>query len=237
MTVVLPIPLESGQVAADFLPFIERWVSTFYSYSPGWVVDVLGVCIGRSLPMALLPLFSKVPIEFVVYEGTGCDAGAFQAAAKYLKTGFVVFSTSRVYFHRSDWAGRLIAAREQFGPGLYGTSASREHRLHLCTRFFGMEAEDFLAATGAPITDRGQWAFGEAGGKKPNLLEWTRAANKPAKLVAWSGVHDEPEWLTLPNRFRNGDQSDVLVWDRHTDIYRLSMPDQKEHIAKLVQPA
>ena len=236
-TIVLPIPLESGEVTADFLPFIERWVSTFGFCLAGCAVDVMGVCIGRDLPESIAPLFEDTPITFITYKGTGCDAGAFQAAAAEIKTGFVIFSTSRVYFHRPGWGEALVSAREQFGPGLYGTSASREHRLHLCTRFFGMEAEDFLAATGDPITDRGQWAFGEAGGTKPNLLEWTRAAGKPAKLVAWSGVYDEPEWFSVPNRFRDGDQSDVLVWDRHTDIYRYSDPEQKEHLAKLGEEA
>jgi hypothetical protein len=43
---------------------------------------------------------------------------------------------------------------------------------------------------------------------------------RPGRLVFWDGVREKPAWFTVPNRFRIGDQSAMLIHDLHTDNWR-----------------
>jgi hypothetical protein len=40
--------------------------------------------------------------------------------------------------------------------------------------------------------------------------------------VTWDGDYDLPEWRKPDNIFRRGDQSNLIVRDRHADAYEVS---------------
>lgn len=163
-------------------------------------------------------MFYGLPVTFLPYGDEGCDIGSAQCLAQLLDDEFMVCMTSRCYFWREGWLKRLVTAREAIGPDLFGCFASKESgKLHLCTRAYCMDAADFRMYP-VKITSRNQGVFFECG--EGNLLEWFEARGKKGWIVGWSGVHDKLEWFKVPDRFRNGDQSDCLVFDRHTDYYR-----------------
>jgi len=65
------------------------------------------------------------------------------------------------------------------------------------------------------------------------VTQWARQQGYATRLVTWSGDFDQPDWQQ-PNVFRQGDQSDLIVRDRHCEAYAVSDAAGKaqlEHLA------
>jgi hypothetical protein len=216
--VLYPVPCESAEVWRQFRHYVERFCSTWRQHPPGATVELIALCCKAYPSDELLRLFEGLPVRFLRYDGDGADLGAHQWAAKEL-TGnpLLICCTSRMYFHREGWADRLLRARESNGAGLYGISASYEGgKLHLCTRGYCLDAEDFRAY---PVTleSRDKGVYFECG--EGCLLDWMAKRGREAFLVYWDGVWPKRDWFERPNIFRRGDQSNMLMWDKHTDLY------------------
>jgi len=61
---------------------------------------------------------------------------------------------------------------------------------------------------------------GEGHPENKNFTNWVEEQDLVTKLVLFTGAFDKPDWFNQPNCFRKGDQSNVLIWDWHTDMYR-----------------
>ncbi len=240
--IVYPVPLDTPEVWQTFKPFVERFCRSFREYPPlgGAVVQPV-FCNDDSYEatelLELIPEASRLRPMF--YAGGGCDIGCAQLVADSTHGNpFLICMTTRCYFHRAQSVSMLVEARQQHGPGLYGCSASHEGgRLHLCTRAYALDAEDLRAYPHRIIKrggERGGGTFFETGANNPdgNLLEWMERRGRPGRLVFWDGVREKPDWFTVPNRFRNGDQSAMLVHDLHTDTWKGAPADQKKILSQ-----
>jgi hypothetical protein len=188
---------------------------------------VVSVCNGVGADpqdAELLLSLNAIPIE---YHGEGWDIGAHIHVANSLPADFdfAVFCSSQVYFHREGWLKRMVEAREQFGPGLYGGLASHEHRPHLRTCFFGCAPMDLRSYPFVVNSKETSLQF-ESG--KNGFWSWIRSMGRKEVLVTWDACYDNPEkWREPENIFRRGDQGNCLAWDRHTKIYELAPPEEK----------
>jgi hypothetical protein len=225
-SIAYPLPLDAWDT---FKPFVERWVGTYRKHPAGYPHKIIAAYSGPPPGSDVRLLFDGLPVEFLDYNGGGIDIGAAQFAARREDTDFIVGMTSRVYFHRAGWLSRIIGARNEFGRGLYGASGSYERsqskRLahvfpnpHVRGVLYGVDASDFRAFP-YTVTDRATAFQFESG--EWNFMEWFRDRGLMVKMVTWSGVYDPPLWRdpSLKNIFRRGDQSDLLVFDKHSDFY------------------
>lgn len=225
---VYPIPLDSGEIWAEFAPAVRRFAHTWREFPP--MVDCkLMLVANNSDPKGVeRDIFKDLDVEWVRYDGAGCDAGSWQLAASLIH-GFQVNFTSRCYFHRAGWLKRLVDARNLGGPGLYGTSASHEGgRWHVCLRAFGIDCEDFKAY---PLTydtrDKGV-GFEVGNGSEPgSLTEWMIRRKKPPTIVYWDSIHGQLTWDSPDNIFRRGNQEQMLIFDKHTDEYQNASDAEK----------
>ena len=86
------------------------------------------------------------------------------------------------------------------------------------------------------LTREDTWRF-EVFGFPPeniNFTQWVRSKGLQTRLVTWDGVYDLPDWRKPPNIFRRGDQSNLIVKDRHCEAYEVSDAEGKaklEHLA------
>ena len=62
--------------------------------------------------------------------------------------------------------------------------------------------------------------YGVAFEAKNGLRDFASRLGFPSRAVYWDSVRTEDEWHEPENIFRKGDQSNLLVWDKHTDQYR-----------------
>ena len=60
-----------------------------------------------------------------------------------------------------------------------------------------------------------------------NFSLWAIANMFPVILVTAREQCRIQHWRTPSNIFRRGDQTNCLVWDRHTDIYANASPEEK----------
>ena len=67
----------------------------------------------------------------------------------------------------------------------------------------------------------------------PNFTQWVRNKGLQTRLVTWDGVYDLPDWRKPQNIFRRGDQSNLIVKDRHCEAYEVSDVDGKARLEAL----
>ncbi len=218
--IVYPVPMDAW---SDFSKYFYRFTKSVEDNNPEHIHEFVFVANwGEPLePHRAKTMDMKA--RWMSYYGHGCDVGSWQhAVSGCLDTDFFVLCTSRVYFHRAGWLNRMMFEREKHGPGLYTTSCSHEGgRLHPCIRCVGIDGKIFRDYPLKYESRDGGTKF-ETGIDSPHgsLGDFVKSKGGTVKLVTWDGCYDEPDWFMVKNRFRDGDQSNMLVFDKHTDAYR-----------------
>lgn len=219
-----PLPLDNWEL---FRPDVEKFTRTFREFDPGEGYELRAMCCWNDPTDVVKEMFRGIKCQFIRYDGPGQDSGSAQFSADQMAANnFMICLTTRHYFWKAGWLKKMCDARRQFGPGLYGVCANREtYPLHLCLRFYGIDSDDFKQYPfhlNSKLRCH-QWEVHYA-------LSWMRGLGHVTKLVLWDGVYDEPKWFSRPNRFRNGDQSNLLVFDRHSDSYRDGSPQHRAEL-------
>ena len=236
VSVIYPLPLESTEVWEKFKPDVERFCSTWNQFPPGIRCQLRVMCCGNDPSPEVTALFKGMYPTFERYDGGGADLGAQQQAALSApQNTFQVNFTSRMYFHRAGWLKPLVAARNMYGPLLYGMSHSTEgteNGPYVCTRGHCYDTDDF-ALYPETIDSKEEGFYFEC----VKMTRWFESIGRAASVVTWDS--------TLPyiigpkaveNGFRDGDQSQMLVWDRHTKIYADADDTEKKRLRTLAYP-
>lgn len=111
---------------------------------------------------------------------------------------------------------RFIQAWMKHGKCLYGFAGSYENNPHLrgpCMAFPPILARQYPHK----ITNREQCHKAEWG--EWNLSQWAKRNGYPPLMVTWNEILPQAAWRKPANCFRRGDQSDMLVWDRHSVLW------------------
>ncbi len=242
IALLYPTPNESDEAWDTFRPFVKRFTDTLRYIDPEWPYEVYPI-FNTKWSEELVDLFDGIKHTPIHYPGSGFDIGATQFAAKQLPGNYFTISfSSRCYFHRAGWLKRMALAREGWGRALYCMSATRSPVFHSCSRGYGWDAIDFsnyphlietrslgpFFEVGNELARYWKWAKPVEGGKP--FWDWARSAGMPVKVVTFSGIYEPQQTIGMKNCFRNGDQSDILIWDKHTDLYRDGTPHYKREI-------
>jgi len=212
---------------------IEHFCETWRCYPPGNHCILRAMCCKFDPDAEVREIFRGLPVEFARYDGAGYDIGAHQHCAFEIGDAFQLSVSTRTFFHREGWLAQLLKARDYFGPGLFGVAVSRETGiLHFRTYCYGMEASDWRDYPHLINSRNMTFAFEHGAFNHPSgsLLNW--AMHRPHMAVAcvyWDGGWREREWFDRPEIFRTGNQSNLLAFDRHTEIWRGLSPDQQAH--------
>lgn len=211
----------------------ERWLASYRDYKPAAPHDV--AIIDRYAYNGD-GLFDGVTGSHYVYAGGGWDCGAWRYAARNIRAELLVCFNSSTRIRAAGWLERFIAAAEHHGAGLYGPLASYEIAPHLRTPCLAFTPAVIAAYPQEVNTREDTYRFESMGypDGTPNITQWARKQGHATRYVARSGVYDLPEWRAPAGGFRNGDQSDLLVWDRHCEAYAASDAAGKLLLEKLV---
>lgn len=158
------------------------------------------------------------------YDKEGWDCGAWQFAGRTIETDLLACFNSSCHITGDGWLKRFVEAVEEHGEGLYGPLTSYEIMPHIrtpCMIFqpkviqgYPMEVQD------RPDTYRFE-SMGWPNGT-PNFTIWAGLQGFQTRLVTWDGCYDLPQWRDPPNIFRRGDQSNLIIKDRHVEAYSVS---------------
>lgn len=230
--IVYPIPFDNFDV---FERFVHRFVDTFKKYPPGIDdYELLVVCNWGEPTDEIREWFWGTKAHFVPYYKHGCDIGSLQYAGAFGE--FLIGMTSRCYFHRSGWLKRYMDARAIHGPGLYGASASYEGGTpHICTRAYAID-RSILSEYPHSVQSRADGQRFEVG--EWCITTWASQRGIPTIQVTWDSEQDKDHWRdgNQLGIYRRGEQQAMLVWDKHTDIYRNADQAEKARLSKLADP-
>lgn len=231
----LPLPFDAWDTYGTY---VKRFCDTFREFDPGHPCEIWAVENHERTPDDVKEWFKGLPVVFSPYNQNGCDLGGHQSIAldPYNKDTFIVGMTSRCYFYRDNWLRVMMNDRKTHGRGLYGCSASREGGdLHICTRAFGMDASLWREYPYL-IETRGMGPFFEVGTDNPvgSLYSWVKNNGWNVRVVHWResfNMRINQDWyFESKNRFRDGDQSQMLVHDYHTDYHRDAKAEVKRDL-------
>jgi hypothetical protein len=230
--IIYPVPLDNWET---FKPDVERFCSTWKEFEPGCECDLFFQVPSSNFPPdSFMRLIDSSRTYWVPYEGNGADIGAHQHFAHAIRDRVMVCLSARVHFHRAGWLKRLVDVWDEFGPGLYGTAATREPgKLCLRTHCYMIRSDDFQAYPHV-INTRSRGHFFEWGDGNPDgsFTSWYRNRGGHTRVVYWDSTSDM-EWLAQDNIFRRGDQSNLLVWDRHTKLWADSSPHHQRVLSTM----
>lgn len=205
----------------------RRFVDTYKRFPAGIDHTIYVVCCNGVRDSQCEQIFSGVNVVFDQYDGGGWDIGCEQYMARKVDADFVIGMTTRSYFHREGWLRRFIEARNQYGEGLYGATGSYENFPHIRTAFYGVDRwiyQDY------PYTIDSRNDGFKFESLHWNFTNYVAGLGYPCIMVTWDGCYTKPHWRKAKNIFRSGDQSNMLVWDRHSLIYQQADVKNKQHL-------
>lgn len=225
----------------EFKPSALRWANTWRQFPPNHPHHLKVVWCNGSPDASFREIFTGIEYEDFNYSGSIWDISTYQVVSRYLcEYDLVVFMNARTHFNRYGWLARLMAGiSKRYHPNaLYGCSTSYEQCPHLGqppnphvrTACFATSPSTFNRYPYV-INDRLESFRFESGAW--NFMQWYEDMGYPVWMVTWSGEYLKSQWRKVPNVFRSGDQSDLLVCDRHTDIYLKTDPVNREHLRRL----
>ena len=215
--------------AEAYRPDWQRFIDTYKKFPAGIEHDlIIATCNGPTIEDQDLTYSDGVDFyESGPYHGEGCDIGCHQFHANALDPSYdwMVCCSSQVHFHRAGWLKRMVEARELFGPGMYGAMGSFEQmRAHIRTCFYAVEPVLFR---GYPEVVNSRVKSLQFESQPNNFLGWLQGQGLNGYMVAWDCICRPEDFRKPANVFRRGDQSNCLVWDRHTAIYASDTPEQR----------
>lgn len=200
----------------------RRFLETYQKFKPLIPHELVVVNCGTNEHDSL---FDGVAHHYESYDGGGFDCGTYQFINRELDADLVMGLNTHTYFWRSDWLEPFVEAFINRHPGVYGATASYQNHPHLRTPCIAWSPE-VLRKYPHPCQTRDEACAFEAG--NDNFSLWAYRKGYASLLVAGDGVYTLKRWRTAENIFRRGDQTNCLVWDRHTDVYRDSEPIGKK---------
>lgn len=170
------------------------------------------------------------------YDGGGWDCGAWHFASRNIESDLLVCFNSSTYLTGDGWLKRFVSAVEKFGDGLYGPLASYEIQPHIRTPSMVFQPHVGRDYPMEVLTREDTWRFEVFGFQNqdvPNFTQWVARKDLATMLVTWDGEYDLPDWRKPDNIFRRGDQSNLIVKDRHCEAYEVSAPEGKRVLEAL----
>lgn len=235
---VIPGPIEGAPGPDMYFPGAQRFIETYRKFPPGAEHDLVLINSNSGMTDQHRVLFEATPHRIIDVEQTGWDSGAQQAAALQMQDDdWCFFMSSWAHFVMPDWLPKIVAAIEEHGDCLYGTQASGENHLHLrgtgyCCRAGAFKEYPHLVTSRAASF---RWESGDASFDNLSFTNFHLKRNG-SWLVTPTGCHAHGNWLLIPNGFRSGDQSNILVHDKHTKIYAKSTDDEKQTLHERSYP-
>lgn len=167
------------------------------------------------------------------YQGQAKDCGAYLSAGPHINADWVLCCNSHVYFHRDGWLERLAQVASEHGDkAMYGLTASYEVSPHLRTTCMMVHPYDLNWYAQEHCLSRPEHANAMECGEW-NFTEWMSHRGNFTWLVTWDHIRLRPEWRQIENGFRQGDQSQCLAFDRHTQIFAEADEQEKVRLSRL----
>lgn len=197
----------------DYSKGEQRFLNTYKKFRPTIPHDLVVVNCG---PHSGFIPWDNLVTTYAYYDGLGSDCGTYQFVAKAFDCDLMICCNTIAHFWRPGWMEPFANAYALHGPGVYGATASYENNPHLRTPCIAF-TPSVMRKYPHQCNTRQEAFYFESGPN--NFSLWAHKTGMPALLVLEKGVRGLADWRKDENIFRRGDQSNCLVWDRHTEVW------------------
>jgi len=165
----------------------------------------------------------------------GGIAGLGSLPLRNIETDLLVCFNSSCVIQGDGWLKRFVDAVERYGDGIYGPLTSYEVTAHIRTPCMIFQPHVINDYPHEVKTRDDTWRFEVLGWPDgtPNITQWVRKKGLRTMLVTWDGTYDLSYWRDPLNIFRRGDQSNLIVKDRHCEAYEVSDAEGKKTLERL----
>lgn len=212
---------ESHPEHKSYAESAERFLRTYKEFKPKIPHELIVVNCGAPEPDGM---FDEIATGYARYDGGGYDCGTYQDVSNRLNCDLVFGLNTHTYFWRYGWLEPFVDAFKVCGHGIYGASASFENNPHIRTPAIAF-TQRVMADYPLLIHSREGTVNFEAGPQNFSLFALSKGYR--VCVVAADSNYCLESLDKIPNGFRIGDQSGVLVHDRHTDLYRDASPEER----------
>lgn len=174
--------------------------------------------------------FDDIATQTMHDTGPGRDIGTYQRIIPKLDCDLVLCMSTGVHFWREEWLEIIAESADTHGTGIYGTCASFEHNPHIRTGCISFTPNLISKYPYVVDTTEKACAF-EAGPENFSLR--SIKSGYSVMLVTGDGCYQRQDWRKPDNIFRRGNQSNCLIWDKHTDIYFKASKNEREALSRL----
>ena len=212
-----------------------RWLDAYTKYDAGFSHELFIINRYADNPDGMFLDLPGVWITHLRYDGGGWDCGAWQFAGRNVDTDLLVCFNSSTYVTGDNWLRRFVDAAQTYGDGLYGPLTSYEIIPHVrtpCMIFQPRVINDYPVEVNSRDDTYRFESFGFSP-EIPNFTQWVHNKGLKTMLVTWDGEYDLPYWREPRNIFRRGDQSNLIVKDRHCEAYEASDVEGKTRLEYL----
>lgn len=238
MNHICPLITPSIEVVYIFVPsdplhqnLAQRFVDSYRNHPPGAEHTTTIICNGGPPSPEQQALFNPLPnVKFLEHDDSGWDIGGFVKASHHSHAEMMLCLGGPGYVKRTGWLARMREAWVKHGVGFYGSLATYEVRPHINTSGFWCHPQMLRSYPHRVVTKEERYAF-EHG---YNSL-WLTVLNAglPALLVTWCGEYNWWHWRLPNNVYRRGDQSNCLTYFKHTDLFDIASPADREGMSAL----
>jgi len=199
-----------------YRPGTKRFCQSWKAFPPNADHQLVVIDNNHGFDDEMWSWFDGIKYEVLHYDGGGWDTGAHQFFSYHVPPHewMMCFSTW-AHFKEKDWFTAFVKAREQYGDTLYGSTCSPENGFHIRGTGFMCKAIH-VQHYPTVVSNRTLSRQFESG---PTCLTARLQELGNVYIVTKSGVHLPESALELANGFRRGDQSDLLTFDKYTDLY------------------
>jgi hypothetical protein len=214
-------------VPKDYDQSSKRFLETYQQFKPTIPHELCVVNCGSETHDGL---FDGIASRYETDMGGGFDCGTYQHIGGKQPCDLVVGLNTHTYFWRNGWLEPIVRCAESCGKGVYGVSGSYEQNPHLRTPCIAFSPEVMRQYPHQCLTrlDAGAFEFGPE-----NFSLWAHNAGFPTYLVTEKVTYDIEGWRFPRHGFRDGNQRNCLVWDRHTELYASSDKATKRHLESM----
>ncbi len=201
-----------------YIEAARRFAETYKKHPSGHEHRLYLVNSNGGYTAQIADIFCGIEYNIITYNGSGWDIGAQQFAAFSMDpSDWMLAGSSWTYFKEDHWLKPFGEATEKYGDGLYGATTSFEHSPHVRGTAYLIRCGLYQRYPHG-INSREASLKWESD-PSMSLTNWIQSIGLPAFLVTRNETVPLLDSRRPANIFRRGDQSNILIYDKHTDVY------------------
>jgi hypothetical protein len=217
LSYILPGNLDGAPPSSIYENAVKRFAESYTIFLPNIDHRLILVNSNGGFNQNIANIFEKISFDLLNYNGSGWDIGGHQHVINSLQQDdWILCFSTWTYFKMPGWLESFDNAKNKYGDCIYGAMSSKERYFHL--RGTGLFMRCGTAQKYPLIANNKEqsWNFESS---KNSITNWYINNNQSAYVITPNEIVILANSRKLKNTYRSGNQSNLWIYDKHTNIY------------------